>query len=263
MRLPESKDEREVKLPSEVGGDDGPPEAEEPISITASMLSERARPDVRLEFERGMSYLPRMALAVVVINVVAFVWQVQTGALESREAVVAAGALYREAVWRGEWWRLFSAMFLHGSVDHLIGNCIALYIVGMPCEHAVGFTRAAVVYLVSGLSGSALSVTMSPGPSLGASGAIFGVLESVVVFLYKYQKFFFLRDKRIGFVLMLWAGYQVAIGFLTPFVDNFAHLGGLAGGALVTLMVGSPVVAAWRARQHGNSDMPPGKEGGW
>jgi membrane associated rhomboid family serine protease len=78
---------------------------------------------------------------------------------------------------------------------------------------------------------------MRPGPSVGASGAIFGLVASVVVVLYRYRDRFHLRDKRIGFVLAAWAGYQVLSGLGTPFIDNFAHLGGIAGGALATLAV--------------------------
>ena len=106
-----------------------------------------------------------------------------------------------------------------------------LYVVGMACEHAFGFARTAVVYFTSGLTGSLLSTTLSPGPSVGASGAIFGVVAAVVVALYRHQKRFYLRDKRIGFVLLVWAAYQISTGLLSPYIDNYGHLGGFAGGA--------------------------------
>lgn len=80
-------------------------------------------------------------------------------------------------------------------------------------------------------------MSLRPGPSVGASGAIFGLTASVVVVLYRYHSRFYLRDKRIGFVLAVWAGYQVLSGFASPYIDNFGHLGGLAGGALATLAV--------------------------
>ena len=197
-----------------------------------------ARADGRTDFERGMSYFPRLTLVLVVILVVVFGWQLATGALASEEAIVAAGALHRARVLEhGEVWRLLTATFLHGSVDHLIGNCLVLWIVGMACEHAVGRTRTGLIYFAAALGGSLLSLAMSPGPSVGASGAVFGLSAAVVAFLYKYQRLFFLRDKRIGFVLGLWSLWQLGIGFLTPLVDNAAHLGGLlAGAALVLLM---------------------------
>jgi len=158
---------------------------------------------VPVDFERGMRLAPPLILTLIVANVAVFVWELSAGAL--------------------------------------IGNMIVLYIVGIACEHAVGPAQTAFIYLAAGLSGSLLSMAMSPGPSVGASGAIFGVAAAVVVVLVRYQDRYHLRDKRISVVLGIWATYQLAIGFMMPFVDNFAHLGGLAGGALATLMVRSRV----------------------
>jgi rhomboid protease GluP len=97
-----------------------------------------------------------------------------------------------------------------------------------------------VIYLASGLCGSLLSIAMNPGPSIGASGAIFGVSGAVIVFLYKYQSRFFIRDKRVGFVLLIWSAYTVATGFLSPEIDNFAHIGGFIGGALLGALLPLP-----------------------
>ena len=127
-------------------------------------------------------------------------------------------------------------MFLHGGPDHLIGNMIVLYVVGIALEHAVGPVSTAWIYLAAGLSGSLLSMAMSPGPSVGASGAIFGVSGAVIVILVRFRDRYHLRDKRISVVLGFWAAYQLAIGFMMPFVDNFAHLGGLVGGAMAALL---------------------------
>jgi membrane associated rhomboid family serine protease len=82
-----------------------------------------------------------------------------------------------------------------------------------------------------------------PGPSVGASGAIFGVLMAVAVMLYRNQKAFYVRDKRIGFVLLVWAGWTLFTGLMDPFVDNFAHLGGMAGGAVAALLL-TPTLTA-------------------
>jgi rhomboid protease GluP len=215
---------------------DGHPRTEEPILITPSMLTAPAR-RTPVDFERGMSFTPTLTLLLIVANVAAFAQELNTGALYDGDSIVAAGALVRDRVEAGELWRLVTSMFLHGGADHLIGNMIVLYIVGMACEHALGTVRTAFVYFVAGFSGSILSLLARPGPSVGASGAIFGVLASVVVVLYRYRDRFHLRDKRTGFVLAAWAVYQVLSGLATPFIDNFAHLGGIAGGALATLAV--------------------------
>lgn len=221
-----------------------PPEPEPQPRQTAPTSPRRITPDMlvdhphnnKIDFERGISYFPPLTLMLITTNVVVFLWQLATGALDSQSAIVAAGALEREHLLQGEIWRLFSPMFLHGSVDHLIGNCIALYILGIACEHALSFWQTAIVYGFSGLCGSLLSVAMQPGPSVGASGAIFGLMALIVVFLYKYQNSFFIRDRRIGFVIAVWGMYTIVGGLMTPYVDNFAHIGGAIGGATAMLV---------------------------
>jgi rhomboid protease GluP len=213
----------------------------EPLLITSDMFAPAsAATAARVDFERGMSRWPVLTLALIAANVAVFGWQLSIGALDSEAAIIEAGALARARVLEGEVWRLFSAIFLHAGVEHLVGNCLMLYIVGMACEHGFGAGRAMVIYFVSGLCGSVLSVTMSLGPSVGASGAIFGVVSAVVVFLYLQRHHFFIRDKRIGVVLLVWAAYTVAMGFLTPGIDNFAHIGGLLGGVLVGAALSKP-----------------------
>jgi len=211
-------------------------EHEEPILITPDMLAPR-RPakvsDGRVDFERGMQRFPPLIIALIIINVAVFVWEVGGGHTNP----LLAGALIRERVLAGEWWRMITATFLHGSPEHLIGNMIALYIVGMACEHAFGAAKTAAIYFGSGLAGTAFSLATGPGPSVGASGAIFGVLMAVVVMLYRNQRYFFVRDKRIGFVLAAWAAWQLFTGFMNPFIDNFAHLGGMTGGAIAALLL--------------------------
>ena len=207
---------------------------EEPITITPDMLA-RGGPGSKIDFERGMRHAPPFILFLIAANVAMFAWEIAAGALADRETIIEAGALVRERVLAGEWWRLMSAMFLHGGFDHIFGNIVVLYIVGLACEHAFGGARTAVVYFASGIAGGLLSMAMGPGPSVGASGAIFGVIAAVIVVLYRWQDRFFVRDKRIGFVLLIWAGWQILTGLANPFIDNFAHLGGLAGGALAAL----------------------------
>jgi rhomboid protease GluP len=240
---------------------------EEPILITPDMLVQRAPPprppavkvgDGRIDFERGMRRVPPVIVLIIAVNIAVFAWEIAAGVfVSSKEMIEAglqgatlidAGALVRAKVLAGEWWRMVTAMFLHGGFDHIIGNMIVLYIVGMAAEHAFGSTRMLLVYFAGGLAGSTLSLLASPGPSVGASGAVFGVLAAVVVTLYRHQKQFYVRDKRIGIVLAGWAGYQLLTGFLTPFVDNFAHLGGIIGGALAAMVLDSRLTAKFELR---------------
>jgi len=207
---------------------------EEPILITDDMLvpPERRR-DHRVDFESGMSYAPPVTLLLIFINIVVFGWESATGALESKESIIAAGALSRDHVLQGELWRLLTPMFLHGSEDHLIGNSLALYVLGVACEHAVGSVRMLGLYLAAGICGALASLIISVGPSVGASGAIFGVMAAVAVMLHVHQDRFYLREKRVTVVVAAWALFTIATGLLSPFVDNAAHVGGFFCGAAI------------------------------
>jgi len=210
------------------------PTGEAPPVITPEMLA-TSTTDSRQDFEKGMRLAPPVTLLLITANVVIFLVLVMKGALESREAIVLAGALSRERVLEGEVWRLVSAMFLHGGFDHLIGNCIALYVLGVACEHAFGTAKVGVLYLLAGLGGSLLSILWSMGPSVGASGAIFGLMGAGSVFFRKHGRKFVLRDNRVGVVLIVWALYSIVTGLTEPLIDNGAHIGGLLTGSAVAL----------------------------
>lgn len=201
---------------------------ETPLRITPEMLLSR-----RVDFERRMRRFPPLTVAILAVLLLILIFEIRVGALESREAIVAMGALARERVVAGDYWRLLTAPWLHGSVDHLLGNGIALYILGMVCESAFGRAQLLVLYVLSGLAGSLLSVVMSPGPSVGASGAIFGLQGAAIVLFRMHRDRLLVRDRRVGLVLIIWALYTIVGGFMEPLIDNGAHIGGALGGALI------------------------------
>jgi len=201
---------------------------EQPLRITPDMLLSR-----RIDFERRMRRLPPVTVVILVVLVVTFLVEVRVGALASREAIVAMGALARERVAAGEYWRLLTAPWLHGGVDHLVGNGIALFILGMLCEAAFGRAQFVLLYVLSGLAGSLGSLAVSVGPSVGASGAIFGLQGAAIVLFRLHRDRLLVRDRRVGFVLLVWAIYSIASGLMQPFIDNGAHIGGALGGALI------------------------------
>ena len=217
---------------------------EQPLRITPEMLLSR-----RLDFERRMRRAPPVTLAIIAVLAATFMAEAAVDALASRDGIVAAGALVRERVAAGEYWRLLSATFLHGSVDHLVGNAIALYILGMVCEHAFGRGQVVLLYVASALAGSLVSLLTSPGPSVGASGAIFGLQGAAIVLFRTHRDRLLLRDRRVGFVLLVWAIYTIVAGLLTPLIDNGAHLGGALGGALVARRLHPVVLAPLSAEQ--------------
>jgi len=201
---------------------------EAPLRITPDMLFSR-----RVDFERRMGRVPPATIALLAVLAAIFVAEVRMDALASKESIIAMGALARERVAAGEYWRLLTAPWLHGGTEHLIGNGIALYILGMVCEAAFGRAQFIVLFVLSGLAGSLVSVLVSAGPSVGASGAIFGLQGAAIVLLRRERERLLVRDRRVGFVLLIGAIFTIAGGLTDPFIDNGAHIGGALGGALI------------------------------
>src|SRR5206468_2273306 len=151
----------------------------------------------------------------------------------------------------GEYWRLLTAPWLHGGVDHLVGNGIALFILGMLCEAAFGRAQFVLLYVLSGLAGSLVSLAVSAGPSVGASGAIFGLQGAAIVLFRLHRDRLLVRDRRVGLVLLVWAIYSIVAGLMEPFIDNGAHIRGALAGA--RRLASGPFCAACRAFRSGSS----------
>jgi rhomboid protease GluP len=131
----------------------------------------------------------------------------------------------------GEWWRLVSAMFLHGGVEHLLLNMLSLYIVGRIAERFFSPAIYLAIYLAAGGLGFLLSLTVHPASvSVGASGAIFGLFGAVGggMFFHRYRlgERYRLFMKEYGVILAL----NLLLGVTLPSIDLSAHLGGLVMG---------------------------------
>jgi rhomboid protease GluP len=130
-------------------------------------------------------------------------------------------------------WRLLSSVFLHGGIIHLAFNMWALWDTGRLAERFYGNFQLLLIFLVSGLSGSTASLffAASHSVSVGASGAIFGVVGSLLAAVFtKAHKLppglvTSMRSSMLTFV-----AYSLFMGFVASFIDNSAHIGGLAGG---------------------------------
>ena len=139
------------------------------------------------------------------------------------------GALYGPLVAAGDWWRLFTAMFLHYGPIHLAFNMLALWFFGGAVEQAIGRSRYLLVYVVSGLAGSAGALVFTPNSvTVGASGAIFGILGAALVL--ERQRNYVLGGGAIGIIVL-----NLVFTFAIPGISIGGHLGGLVGGALCML----------------------------
>jgi membrane associated rhomboid family serine protease len=137
--------------------------------------------------------------------------------------------LYGPYVAHGDWWRLGTSMFLHASIIHIGFNMAALYFIGTPVEQYLGGARYIGLYLVSGLAGSAGALVLTPNsPTLGASGAIFGILGAMLIIEWQVTG-------RLAGQAMTWIVINLVISFSLPGISIGGHLGGLIGGILITL----------------------------
>jgi rhomboid protease GluP len=189
---------------------------------------------------------PLLTYALIAANLLMFAVEFFAGALNSTEALIAVGAQQVFLVTAGEWWRLLTAMFLHGGVEHLLFNMMALYIWGRYAEAMRGRIRYALVYFASGIAGGILSYSMSVSVSVGASGAIFGLFGSFL-FLRVYHKEIF--NRVFGTQVIILIAVNLLTGFFRPNIDLWGHFGGLAGGFLAAAAVGLKgfkVPAKWR-----------------
>jgi membrane associated rhomboid family serine protease len=173
--------------------------------------------------------------AMIAINVLVFLINLAQGSSLNQVSgsLFEKGALYIPGgLDQGEWWRLITAAFLHGNLIHLGLNMFVLWIVGAPVEEAIGRGRFLALYLVSGLAGSTGALLLDPNAiTVGASGAIFGVLGAALVL--ERQRSYVLGGQALGLIVVnlvltfaLSQSQHISIG---------GHLGGLAGGALSML----------------------------
>ncbi|MBQ7104872.1 MAG: rhomboid family intramembrane serine protease [Bacilli bacterium] len=147
------------------------------------------------------------------------------------------------AVWNigiaeyGQFYRLFTGMFLHANIMHIAFNMYALYVIGRQLEGFLGKAKYLSVYLISGFIGSLLSVALHSGnyAGVGASGAIFGLLGALLYFGYHYRVYLggVMRSQIIPLIVI-----NLLIGFMSPGIDNLAHIGGLIGGVTSTMALG-------------------------
>lgn len=135
----------------------------------------------------------------------------------------------------GEYYRLLSCIFMHGGIIHLLCNMYCLYVIGSQVESFFGKIKYIVIYLLSGIIGSLMSLSITNSISLGASGAIFGLLGSILYFGYHYRVYLSqaIKSQIIPLIVL-----NIFLGFILNGVDNAAHIGGLIGGVLVSMMAG-------------------------
>jgi rhomboid protease GluP len=192
---------------------------------------------VRIQLPERKPYITN---ALLVIMAVFYALQWFTDQVFGYDILAIYGMKSNELIIAGEYWRLVTAMFLHGSIIHLGFNLYALYILGRRVERFFGSLRFLGLFLIAGIAGNLLSFVFTEAPSLGSSTAIFGLLGAEGIFIYQHRKLFGDQFKVALRQIIQVAVGNLVIGFMIPGIDNMGHIGGLIGGAIYTWF-GAPV----------------------
>jgi rhomboid protease GluP len=212
----------------------------ESVASLQRQHEERLQAFYRLMRERR----PLVTAILITVNAAIFLSMYRGGSETSAKELVDYGALVPSLVQHGEWWRLFTAIFLHASIAHILFNMTSLFAVGTLCERLYGSAKFLAIYLGSGLAGSLVSfgyavLTGSDlySPHVGASGAIFGIAGALLTLRFQRSEVIprRIRDQISGWLIAL-VGINLAISFVTPYVDNSAHIGGLLGGIALSFV---------------------------
>ena len=178
----------------------------------------------------------------ILANVGVFLVELYRNALNNEIALHRLGALdFNAVINQGEFWRLFTALFLHFGPVHLLFNLFALYVLGPPLEKTIGAVRFAACYLIAGLGSTAGVVLLTlvkiirPTELVGASGCIMGIVGAWAGFLLRHRHIWHARQRLLNILLII--VIQILFDISTPQVSTSAHLCGLVTGFVVGLAV--------------------------
>ncbi|MFH1104242.1 MAG: rhomboid family intramembrane serine protease [Actinomycetota bacterium] len=167
---------------------------------------------------------------LIAVNLAVFVIGQANGNLGDRMFV--DGAQYRPLIQAGEWWRLFTAMFLHANIAHIGFNMWALFLFGPALERRFGSVSFTALYLASGLGGGAMyHLVGRMEPAIGASGAIFGLFGALIAATYRQRHT--PAGRAVFSQLVMLLALNLAIPLIVPNVAWEAHLGGLVAGVAI------------------------------
>ncbi len=190
------------------------------------------------------NYQPYITIGLIVINTLVFILMFFNISRETQFLTWGA-ANHVEVLIQGEYHRLITAMFLHSGLQHIASNMLSLFIVGSRVEAVYGHLRFALVYFLGGLAGSILSILLNGSNvySVGASGAVFAIFAAELVYLFRHRKLLtHYGRRRLEYVVVL-AVLNLGIGIAssaTPgggIIDNWGHIGGFVGGALLAWQI--------------------------
>ena len=184
-----------------------------------------------------------VTVLLILLNTLIFLIVEFTGGSENGQYMLECGAAYAPLILeQGQWYRVFSSMFLHFGAPHLINNMLVLFVLGQRLEPAVGRLRFLLIYIAGGLGGNFISLfwdmrTGDYSVSAGASGAVFAVMGGMIYVIIRHRGR--VADLTMKQMLIM-AAFSLYFGFASEGVDNAAHAGGLLCGFLAAVIFYHP-----------------------
>ncbi|NLC53092.1 MAG: rhomboid family intramembrane serine protease [Firmicutes bacterium] len=201
--------------------------------LAAAVVTEKPSVIGRREETGGR---PRLTYFLLFINLLVFLGEILRGGSNQTSVLIKMGAKYNPRLWMGEYWRLLTPLFLHAGWEHFLFNSFALFQLGSLVEHFFGAGRFFWVYFGAGLFGTVASALFQPDTvSVGASGAIFGLLGALLYFSIRRPQ---VAKGLFGRSLWVVLGLNLVLSFVLPGIDYMGHLGGLIGGLLWAYALG-------------------------
>ncbi len=180
---------------------------------------------------------------LILINVLVFLVSDLTGYSQDVMHMLDLGAAYTPLITEGgEVYRLFTSMFLHFGIAHLLNNMLVLFVLGSRLERAAGKIRFLVIYLLGGVAGNVISLLLELDSgdysvSAGASGAVFAVMGAMIYIVVRNRGW--LEDLSWRQIVVM-ALFSLYFGFASSGVDNAAHVGGLISGGILAVILYHP-----------------------
>lgn len=184
-----------------------------------------------------------VTILLILINTLIFLAVEFTGGSQNSQHMLECGAAYAPLILdEGEWYRIFTCMFLHFGAPHLINNMLVLFVLGQRLEPVTGKLRFLLIYIAGGLGGNLISLffDMRTGDyalSAGASGAVFAVMGGMLYVIIRHRGR--VADLTMKQMLIM-AAFSLYFGFASEGVDNAAHAGGLLCGFLAAVLFYHP-----------------------
>lgn len=182
-------------------------------------------------------------ILLIILNVLVFLVSESAGSSQDVMHMLDLGAAYTPLITEnGEVYRLFTSMFLHFGISHLMNNMLVLFVLGSRLERAVGKLRFLAVYLLGGTAANIISMflelkTGEYSVSAGASGAVFAVMGAMIYIVLRNRGR--LEDLTVRQILIM-AAFSLYFGFTSTGVDNVAHVGGLLAGLILAVLLYHP-----------------------